>query len=168
MGIKQMAIGRKDVFIMRAQDLVAEPGFNVREEGPELDEYIRELADYIYSNDADKIATLITSNLGRPLKPLETATVLKRMHDLGLTNTEIAQRVGKSLGYVGQLLALITSPQEVINEVKTGKKSASGVMRVNKMKEIREIMSEWVDGIFTDNEAIHAIADILGAKYGGN
>jgi len=45
--IKQMAIGRKDVYILSPADIEEDPGWNVREENEGLALHIRELADSI-------------------------------------------------------------------------------------------------------------------------
>src|SRR5574343_523122 len=50
MNIKQIAVGRRDMFMVDPRKLVEKSGFNLREEGPELDEYIEALANYIMSN----------------------------------------------------------------------------------------------------------------------
>lgn len=47
MGIKEIRVGSCDVHKVPVDKLVEEPGFNLRQEGPELDAYIRALADYI-------------------------------------------------------------------------------------------------------------------------
>lgn len=43
MSLKEMASGRKDLFMLDPRLLVVEPGWNVREPGPELEEHIQTL-----------------------------------------------------------------------------------------------------------------------------
>jgi len=174
-GIKEIASGRLDIFKVDPRVLQEEPGFNLRQEGPDLDEYIKELAEYIknkgcpgvltihmkdgqpfvidghcrrrasliaieqgaelqsvpckmvdrYDNDADKIAYLISTNSGRPLSPLEKASVCKRLHDLGLENKDISIKTGLSISRVGQLLDLLAAPEKVLVMVRKGEVSAS-------------------------------------------
>lgn len=50
MNIKELALGRRDLFMMDPKALVLKPGFNLREEGPELDAYIEELALFMKDN----------------------------------------------------------------------------------------------------------------------
>lgn len=175
-GIKEIASGRLDIFKVSPKILQEESGFNLRQEGSDLDQYVAELSEYIknkgcpgvltihmkdgqpfvidghcrrraallaldngadpemvlpckmvdrYDNDADKIAYLISTNSGRPLTPMEKAGVCRRLHDLGLENKEIAFKTGLSISRVGQLLALLSAPQKVLDMVSRGEISAS-------------------------------------------
>lgn len=78
-----------------------------------------------YSNAADHIASMIVRNSGKPLTALEQARVFKRLLDYGLTETEVAGKVGKSRQWVISMLELNAAPEELKSLVKTGKVTAT-------------------------------------------
>lgn len=178
-GVKEIAIQRKDIFIIDPHKLIEEDGFNARQEGPELTEYICALADYIqqngvpgildvyvkgddvivvdghcrrraaimamdrgaelkgvrcnvldrYLSDIDRTARLVTANQGRPLSPLEQSDIIKRLRVFGLSNKEIAGKIGKSEATVSNLLALGGAPAEVRQMVVDKKVTATTVVQ---------------------------------------
>ncbi len=58
MNIKDLAVGRRDMFMIDPRILVEKEGFNLREEGPELETYISELAEYIKNNGVPGVLTI--------------------------------------------------------------------------------------------------------------
>jgi len=58
MGIKEISMGRMDIFKVDPKVLQEEEGFNLREEGPELDQYIADLAAYIKNNGIPGVLTI--------------------------------------------------------------------------------------------------------------
>lgn len=78
-----------------------------------------------YSNAADHIASMIVRNSGKPLTALEQARVFKRLLDYGLTETEVAAKVGKSRQWVISMLELNAAPEDLKSLVKTGKVTAT-------------------------------------------
>ena len=58
MNIKDLAVGRRDLFMVDPKILVMKPGFNLREEGPELDAHIEELALFIKDNGVPGVLTI--------------------------------------------------------------------------------------------------------------
>jgi ParB-like chromosome segregation protein Spo0J len=56
--IKDLAQGRRDMFMLDPRILVEQPGFNLREEGPELDEYVNALAEFIFNNGVPGVLTV--------------------------------------------------------------------------------------------------------------
>lgn len=71
-------------------------------------------------NMVDMTVGLYRSNTGRPLTPYETATVIKRLNRMELTEAEIGRRLGLAQSYVNGLLMLAAAPlairKMVINE----------------------------------------------------
>lgn len=78
-----------------------------------------------YSNAADHIASMIVRNSGKPLTAIEQARVFKRLLDFGLSQTEIASKVGKSRQWVVNMLELNAAPEELKTLVKSGKVTAT-------------------------------------------
>jgi len=76
----------------------------------------------------DLTVALFTSNTGKPLTPIETAAVCKRLVGFGMPEKTIAERLNLSKRYVDDLLALIGSPKAIRNLVTTGKVSATNAI----------------------------------------
>lgn len=73
----------------------------------------------------DLTVALVVSNGGRNLTPYEVALVCKRLIGFGMTETEIARRIGKSRNYVSDLLLLAGAPRSITNMVQDGTVSAT-------------------------------------------
>lgn len=86
----------------------------------------------------DIIVGLVKSNTGKPLNPIEIAVVCKRMQGWGQEQKVIAERLGMTSAYVGELLGLLAAPEEVQKLVKAGKVSATLVMEQIKAKGSKE------------------------------
>lgn len=68
---------------------------------------------------------LILKNSGKPLKPLETALVCRRLAKYGMDENEIAEKTGFTLQYVRDLLTLSAAPMQVREMVEAGTVSAT-------------------------------------------
>lgn len=77
------------------------------------------------ATEADRIFSQILRNSGKPLSPLEMASVFKRLVDLGWSDSEIARKAGVTRVYVGHLITLIEAPKEIIALVRSGLISAT-------------------------------------------
>lgn len=75
---------------------------------------------------------LVTSNSGRPLTPIETAAVCKRLVGYGMETPEIARRLTRTTAYVNELLALCAAPSKVRKMVEAGQVSAGNAVRALK------------------------------------
>ncbi len=75
----------------------------------------------------DLTVALYTSNGGKPLTVFETAMLCKRLLGMGLTEKQIAERLGFKAGkkYVDDLLTLVAAPKELREMVATGAVGAS-------------------------------------------
>lgn len=76
----------------------------------------------------DLVADLVTSNNGRPLKPIEIAAVVKRLAAFDLKAAAIARKLNISGNYVSRLLSLASAPPEIRRMVETGVVSATLAM----------------------------------------
>ena len=81
----------------------------------------------------DLTVALATSNTGKPLEPLEKASVCKRLVLYGWTEEDIAQRLQISLNYVRELLTLIGAPREVRDMVASEAVSATTAIQALKL-----------------------------------
>lgn len=82
-------------------------------------------ADDRYTNDADRIAEIITRNSGNPLSPLEQASVVRRLIGFGWEQGKIAKKLSMSPSYVSHLLGLLTMPEEAQQMVRQGDVAAA-------------------------------------------
>ncbi|MDR3427788.1 hypothetical protein [Silvimonas sp.] len=76
-------------------------------------------------NDVDRILRQSTSNSGKRLTMLEEASNIQRLMGFGLSVAEIGRRMGKSAGYISQLLDFKAASPEVHQLVREGKVSAT-------------------------------------------
>lgn len=104
-------------------------------------------------SDADMMELAIIENLQREnLNAIEEAESYRRlMDDLGLTQQEVAKRLGKSRPYIANMLRLLNLPKEVSQFVKDGKLSGAhgrtllGIKDIETMKRISKqaIRENW-------------------------
>lgn len=88
----------------------------------------RQTAPAIVQPDVDDRQALelaLVENIQRvQLNPVEEARAIALMHDrVGLTAAQIAERLGKKVGYVERALAILALPDEVLAELNTGRLS---------------------------------------------
>ncbi len=81
-----------------------------------------------YASEGDRILSLITRNSGRPLTPLETSEVLRRLVAYGWSAAEVSKKTGYSAGQVGNLLKLSSFGPELTNPIQRGEVSATLVI----------------------------------------
>lgn len=73
----------------------------------------------------DLTVALVTSNSGKPLSPLEVATVAQRLRTFGWDDKTIASRLGRTVSSVRDLAVLSGAPAAIRKMVETGKVGAS-------------------------------------------
>lgn len=81
-----------------------------------------------YASEADRVLSQLVRNNGKPLSPIEHARVYKRLIDLGWTERQIAESIGRSTQWVKNLLELHAAPTEVAQMVRSGQVSATLAM----------------------------------------
>lgn len=64
-------------------------------------------------SEADRVASLVTHNSGKPLKPLEQGSVFKRLRAYGWQTPEIARQVGVKAQTVDRLVEMQSLPEPV-------------------------------------------------------
>lgn len=93
-----------------------------------------------HASEADKLASQIVRNSGKPFTALEQAQVYTRLIGLGWTEKDIAARAGLTVERIKQILSLNQVPAYSRKQVKSGKVSATVVQRiVAKAKTPKEI-----------------------------
>lgn len=83
-----------------------------------------------YANDSDLVLNQVIGNSGKQFAPIELARIFKKLLDMGMQQTDIAKRTGKTNGRVSQVLDLLTMPTSVQNAVASGTVSASLAQQV--------------------------------------
>lgn len=81
-----------------------------------------------YASEADRVLSQLVRNNGKPLSPIEQARVYKRLIDLGWTEKQIAESIGRSVPWVKNLLELRAAPTAVTEMVRSGQVSATLAM----------------------------------------
>lgn len=83
-----------------------------------------------HASEADRLASQILRNSGRPFSVLEQMQVYVRLLDYGMTESDIAVRAGVSVERVRQIVSLNQAPVATRKLVKQGRVSATTVQRV--------------------------------------
>lgn len=78
----------------------------------------------------DMLVALVTSNTGKPLTPYEMSTVVKRLQNHGWDDAKIAERLGITRVYVGNLTVLSGAPAKIRNQVVAGKLSSTEAVKL--------------------------------------
>ncbi len=81
-----------------------------------------------HASEADRVLSQLVRNQGKPLAPIEKASVYAKLTDLGWKVPEIAKKVGASAQHVTELLTLRAGPAAVVEMVKAGEVSAGLAM----------------------------------------
>ena len=77
------------------------------------------------SNEADHVASQLIRNSGKPLSPLEQGSVYARLVRYGWSSATIAEKTGKSVAHVNQMLVLHATPPEVRALIASGQVSGT-------------------------------------------
>lgn len=71
-------------------------------------------------SDIEALASALIANEGKPLDPFEEAKAIKRFKDWGLSNKEIAEKIGKSNMHITRRLDLIDATPETREAMRSG------------------------------------------------
>lgn len=86
------------------------------------------------TTDQEALEILLVENLQREnLRPAEEARGLRRLLDTGLSQHEVAKRLGKAQGHISKRVALLALPEEVLREVDSGRISLSDAAELVKL-----------------------------------
>lgn len=101
--------------------------------------------------EQEKTLIMLTHNAGKPLNALEEGMVYTRLLDLGMNNTEISNKVGKSVTHVIKYAKLSNLNENLIEKIKTGVVTAT--MVVDELKNIsEEELNEAIDEAISSKE----------------
>ena len=82
------------------------------------------------------------------LKPFELAAFAKRQLEEGVSQTEIARRIGKTRGYMTYVAALIDSPEWLVDLYRSGR--CRGLTELYELRKLHEdrpgAVSRWLEG----------------------
>ena len=74
----------------------------------------------LQGDETEQLSLIVTSNDGLPLTQLERASVYARLGAYGLSDTEIAKKVNRTPGHVGQLKQMLDMPWALKRMVQEG------------------------------------------------
>jgi len=93
--------------------------------------------------EQERLETMIVENAQREdLTPIEEANAYKRLVDLGLTQREIATRVGRAQGTIAKRLALLALPEKVQKEVDSGGITLPDAAELAKLKDDPKLVAK--------------------------
>lgn len=89
-------------------------------------------------NIEDRLFDMLLKNDGKNLSTFEMAELFKRLQNYGYSITQIAKKIGKTTGYVSELISVTNVPQLVKNEIAKGNISVSLVADIVKSTKTME------------------------------
>lgn len=93
-------------------------------------------------SEDERVADMHIENMNRDdLKPTEEAVSIKALKDLGLSEREVAQRIGRSQPYVNKRLSLLSLPEDVKTELDKGRMSVENALDLASVKDEKKIAS---------------------------
>jgi ParB-like chromosome segregation protein Spo0J len=91
------------------------------------------------TNDIDRTFGLITNNNGKRLTPYGEGLVIKQLIGQGVTEKEIARRLGFNPQKVSNLLELCAAPRAIVQAVVDGEVSATTAIQVMKSEGVNAV-----------------------------
>jgi hypothetical protein len=106
-----------------------------------------------YSNEPDRVLSMITRNTGKPLTALETAEVIKRLMKFGWAADMIVAKTGYSISQIKNFLELSAAPDEILAMVNNGEVSATLATKIVKEKGAAEAVEVLKGAVETSKQA---------------
>ena len=111
-------------------------------------------------SDQDMMLHSIIENLQREnLNPIEEAKAYQSLIDKGFTNTEIAEKMGKSRPYITNLVRLLGLPKHILTEVESGKLSQAHARLLIQLSSDKQ--DKLLNRIQTENLSVRQVEQIL-------
>jgi ParB family chromosome partitioning protein len=76
------------------------------------------------------------------LKPIEEATGIKRLTEIGFNQTDISKLIGKSQPYVSQLLKILTLPEAILRESEQNRISKEHLLQLTRTESPEKMWQE--------------------------
>jgi ParB/RepB/Spo0J family partition protein len=103
-----------------------------------------------HATEAEHVLSQIIRNSGKPFTPIENARVFARLLGMGMTNKEIAGKVGMTPERVAQIAKLDSVTPTVREHIKKGEITSTLVQRIQgKAKDANEVEEQVVEAIKT-------------------
>lgn len=134
------------------------------EPGPHLKLGVPVLLDESASDEVARTQSLVIKNMNRPLSILETHKVVKRLVDLGMTRTAIAERLGFSRTHMQNLALLDQATEVVLDVIREGKYSATAAVDMLRTTKDPEIVEKAITSAVARQEREVAAAMAVGKK----
>ena len=112
-------------------------------------------------NDTEMMEIALLENLQREdLNAIEEATAYKKLQDtLGLTQEELAKRLGKSRSHITNMIGLLSLPESIQNYIRTNEISM-GHARVLSKLEDKEQQEQLAEKIIKEDLSVRALEEL--------
>lgn len=84
------------------------------------------------TTEEQRLLQMFTENDGKPFLPHEAANIIKRLINIGYSQTEVAKKIGKSDSYVSQMLDFFNEDKPVRDLVESGSLAMSTLTQMKK------------------------------------
>ena len=139
---------RTDIYSVDPRNVVVVDNFNVRRDFAidELKEQIKRIkAIFLPRNtkEEDLLIEQMMRNEGKNFTEYESAIMFQRFRDkFGYTQSEIAQKFGKSITFIGRCLSLLDLAPEIQEKIEKGEISTGAVRQIVELNKIYARMIE--------------------------
>lgn len=116
------------------------------------------------TTEEQRILQMFTTQDNKPLQQHEVAELINRLINLGHTPASVAKKIGKTPGYISQMLQFVRESPAIKEQVKNGKLSVSTALKLQKDFPIQSERVEAVKKAVStkkDNKPVR-VADVKG------
>lgn len=116
--------------------------------------FFKAIVNNTKTTDEERILQMFTSQDNKPLQAHEVAELINRLINLGHTQATVAKKIGKTAGYISQMLQYAKESPVIKQEVKNGNLSVTTALKLQK-------------DIPVQSERIEAVKKAVSSKLNG-
>lgn len=126
--------------------------------------FFKAIVNNTKTTEEQRILQMFTSQDNKPLQPHEIAELINRLINIGYTQVAVAKKIGKTAGYVSQMLQFAHESPVIKEHVKNGNINVSTVLKLQKDIPVQSERVEAVKKAVTSkkNGQTVTIADVKG------
>ncbi|MEO7044314.1 MAG: ParB N-terminal domain-containing protein [Ferruginibacter sp.] len=96
------------------------------------DPFFKAVVNSTKTTEEQRILQMFTTQDNKPLQPHEISELINRLINLGHTQASVAKKIGKTAGYISQMMQFANESPAIKNEVKNGNINVSAVLKLQK------------------------------------
>lgn len=126
--------------------------------------FFKAIVNNTKTTEEQRILQIFTSQDNKPLQPHEIAELINRLINIGYTQVSVAKKIGKTPGYISQMLQFSHESPAIKEHVKNGNINVSTVLKLQKDIPVQSERVEAVKKAVTGkaNGQVVTMADVKG------